>query len=198
MRQINIPCHAFVLLLAFASAAWSVEVRSDFDAGRRCYDAADFKKAALHFTRAAVADPSNAEAHFWLGKSYENLADIGGPILGLSASLKARAHLGKALQLAPANLEYRREYFSFLTVSDQSPKALSDAESIIQNTPRSNPDYPFMSPRLDEERRARSSAEGRIEAAFSALPQSLVTQPPAATPHDRRENSLALLAPSGQ
>ncbi len=197
IRTKNLP-YALILLLILSCAGWSVEIRSDLAAGQRCYADADFKKAASHFKRAVAADPTAADAHFWLGKSYENLADISGPALGVRASSKARAHLERAVQLAPANREYRREYFVFLTISDHSPGALHEAEAIIQKTPRSDPDYPFMSLQLQEERHARSSPEDRIEIAFAVLPGSLIKASPAPAPRTRAEASLTLLAQSGR
>jgi protein involved in temperature-dependent protein secretion len=80
----------------------------------------------------------------WLGKSYEMFADIRSPLLGLRASVKARLYLAKALQLARDNKDYRHELFQLLIVSDHSPGALPQAENILQMTPQTDPDYPFM------------------------------------------------------
>jgi tetratricopeptide (TPR) repeat protein len=162
-----------ISLLVCACTGWSAESRSARDAGRGEYAAGEFKKAAAHFQRALKADPNDADSYFWLGKSYEMLADIGGPLLGVRASNKARFYLAKALQLAPDNKDYRYELFQLLTVSDHSPGALRQAESIIQMTPESDPDYPFMLLRLHQEYEARSSPEDRISSAFSAMPGQL-------------------------
>jgi tetratricopeptide (TPR) repeat protein len=159
------------LLLMFASAALSAESRNGGDAGRRDYAAGEFKRAASHFQRALRADPNDADSCFWLGKSYEMLADSRGPLLGARASFKARLYLAKALQLAPDNEEYRRELLEFLIVSDHSPGALRQAQSIIQMTPESDPDYPFMLLRLHAEHQARSSPEDRLRCAVSVMPQ---------------------------
>jgi tetratricopeptide (TPR) repeat protein len=190
--------YALILLLVFSCAAWSVELRSDFDAGQRCYEAGDFKNAVFHFKKMLAKDPNHAGAHFWLAKSYENLADMGGPLVGLRASSKARAHLARALQLAPANQEYRREYFAFLTVSDHSPGALREAEAVIQKTPRSDPDYPFMSLQLQNEYNARLSPEGYVEAAFGVLPRSLARASLAPARAPQGQDSLMLLARSAR
>ncbi len=162
-----------LLLLLFASSAWPIESRNEFDTGRRCYDAGKFKTAISHFKKAVSTDPIDAASYFWLGKSYEMLADIDGPVLGGRTSSKARLSLTKAVELAPANREYRRELFDFLLASDRSPGALHQAERIIQTTPRSDPDYPFLSTQLENERIARSSPESRITAAFGLLEQPL-------------------------
>jgi tetratricopeptide (TPR) repeat protein len=163
---------ASILLLMFASAAVSAESRNARNAGHSDYSAGEFKKAASHFQRALKADPNDAESCFWLGKSYEMLADIRGPLLGARASFKARLYLTRALQLAPRDEEYRRELFQVLITADHSPGALHRAESIIQMMPESDPDYPFVLMRLHREHEARSSLEDRVRCALSVRPAS--------------------------
>jgi tetratricopeptide (TPR) repeat protein len=160
-----------IFLPMFACVAFPAESRSAHDAGRRDYAAGEFKKAASHFHQALKVNPSDADSSFWLGKSYEMLADIGGPLMGARASAKAHLYLGKALQLDPDNEEYRRELFQLLITTDRSPGALRQAESIIQMTPESNADYPFMLMRLHQEHEARSSPESRVLSAFAVMPQ---------------------------
>lgn len=165
------PYFVCMLLLSLVCSAWPAESCSASAAGRREYSAGEFKKAAAHFARALKVDPGDADSYFWLGKSYEMLADIGGPVLGARASVRARFSLSKALELAPENEDYRRELFQLLIVSDHSPGALRQAESIIQMTPERHPDYPFMLARLHQEYTARSSPEDRLRCAVSVVPQ---------------------------
>jgi tetratricopeptide (TPR) repeat protein len=171
MKTTITPCLICVLLLISAGTASSAESRSPRVAGYREYTAGEFEKAASHFQRALKLQPNDADSYFWLGKSYEMLADIRGPLLGLRASVKARLYLAKALQLAPDNKDYRHELFQLLIVSDHSRGALRQAEDIIQMTPQTDPDYPFMLMRFQQEYQARSSPERRIGCAFSVLPQ---------------------------
>jgi tetratricopeptide (TPR) repeat protein len=171
MKTTITPCLICVLLLISAGAGSSAESRSPRVAGHRDYTAGEFEKAASHFQRALKLEPNDADCYFWLGKSYEMLADIRVPLLGLRASVKARIYLAKALQLAPDNKDYRHERFELLIVSDHSPGALRQAENIIQLTPQADPDYAFMVMRLPQEHQARSSLEGRIGCAFSFVPQ---------------------------
>jgi tetratricopeptide (TPR) repeat protein len=157
--------------LISAGAGSSAESPSPRVAGHRDYTAGEFEKAASDFQRALKLEPNDADCYFWLGKSYEMLADIRGPLLGLRASVKARLYLAKARQLARDNKDYRHELFQLLIVSDHSPTALPQAENILQMTPQTDPDYPFMLIRLHQEYQARSSPEGRIGCAFSVLQQ---------------------------
>jgi tetratricopeptide (TPR) repeat protein len=157
--------------LISAGAGSSAEPPSARVAGHRDYTAGEFEKAASDFQRALKREPNDADCYFWLGKSYEMLADIRGPLLGLRASVKARLYLTKALQLAPDNNDYRHELFQLLIVSDHAPGALRQAENIVQMAPQTDPDYAFMLMRLRQEYDARSSPEGRIGYAFSVLPQ---------------------------
>jgi tetratricopeptide (TPR) repeat protein len=184
---------AFTLVLIFASGASSAESWRDRDAGHRDYDAAEFKKAASHFQQALKADPNDVDSCFWLGKSYEMLADLSGPLLGTRTSFKARLYLTEAFQLAPNNDDYRHELFEFLIVSDHSPGALHLAETIIQVTPKSDPDYPFMQLQWQKECRVRSSAEYRVERAFGFLPQKLARISQTSAPTVREGKSIALL-----
>jgi tetratricopeptide (TPR) repeat protein len=165
------PCLVCVLLLICAGAGSSAESPSPRAAGHRNYTAGEFEKAASYFQRALKLEPNDADCYFWLGKSYEMLADIRGPLFGLRASVRARVYLAKALQLAPDNEDYRHELFQLLIVSDHSPGALPQAENIVRMTPQIDPDHPFMLMRLHQEYQARSSPEGRISCAFSALQQ---------------------------
>jgi tetratricopeptide (TPR) repeat protein len=171
MKTTITPYFICVFLLISAGAGSSAEPQSARVAGHRDYTAGEFEKAASHFERALKVEPNDADCYFWLGKSYEMLADIRGPLLGLRASVKARLYLAKALHLAPDNKDYRHELFQLLIVSDHSPGALRQAESIIQMTPHADTDFPFMLMRLRQEYHARSSPEGRIGYAFSVLPQ---------------------------
>jgi tetratricopeptide (TPR) repeat protein len=164
---------ASILLFMFASAGLSAESRSARNAGHIDYSAGEFKKAASHFQRALKADPNDTDSCFWLGKSYEVLADIRGPVLGARASFKARLYLARALQLAPDNEEYRREFFQLSILADHSPGALRRAQSIIQMTPGSDPNYPFMLMRLHQEHESRSSLEDRLRCALSVMPRSV-------------------------
>jgi tetratricopeptide (TPR) repeat protein len=169
MKTTVTPCLMCVLLLISAGTGSSAESPSPRVAGHRHYTAGEFEKAASHFQRALKIEPNDSDCYFWLGKSYEMLADIRGPVLGLRASVKARLYLAQALQLDPDKKDYRDELFQLLIVSDHSPRGLRQAESIIQMTPHTDPNYPFMVMRLHQEYQARSSPEGRIGCAFSVL-----------------------------
>ena len=168
----------FILILLFAGAIFSAETRGDLEAGRRDYEAAEFKRAAARFERALKAEPNDAVASFWLGKSYQMLADIDGPLFGARASSKARKYLARAVELQPRNQEYRREFFNLLLETGSSPGALTPAESIIRMVPPSDPDYRFMMMRLEQERQARSSPEYRVLRALSAVPHKVVSLGP--------------------
>jgi tetratricopeptide (TPR) repeat protein len=163
---------ALVLLPAFAHVSWPAELRNEFEAGRQCYIAGEFKRAASHFGQAVAADPNNANSYFWLGKSYEVLADIGAPLGGGRSSSKARAYLAKAVELAPNDAEYRHELFEFLLDwADRSRTALADAESILRTTSPSDPDYPSMRLQWQQQRNTRVSVDDRLGSLFLLVPQ---------------------------
>ncbi len=137
------------LLFACFHSGEPAELRNHLQIGRTYYDAAEFKKAIWQFQLAAKAEPNKASPYFWLGKSYENVGLINGPLCGGRADSKAYTFLSKAVQLAPEDREYRHELFEFLIGSD-SPHAFRQAEAILQTVNASDPDYPFMLVRLHE------------------------------------------------
>jgi tetratricopeptide (TPR) repeat protein len=163
---------ALMLLLTFAQVSWPAELRNEFEAGRQCYIAGEFKKAAAHFGQAVDADPNNADSYFWLGKSYEVLADIGAPLGGGRSSSRARTYLAKAVELAPNEPEYRHELFAFLLDwADRSRTALADAESVLRTMSPSDPDYPFMRLQWQQQRNTRASVDFRLGSLFLLAPR---------------------------
>ena len=161
-------------LLTFAGSATPAELRNQFEIGRKYYESGEFKQAIPHFQRAIKLVPDDARAYFWLGKSYETLALIGGPVLGGNASSKAHKALERAVQLAPENREYRQELFEFLINAEYSRSALREAEDILQTVSESDPDYPFMQFRLEEARDGHSTPEYRAGAALIVHPLQIV------------------------
>ena len=162
-----------IFLLSFAKSVFPAELQNQFEIGRNYYYSAEFKKAISHFERAIAVHPTDARAYFWLGKSYENLVLINGPMLGMNAGSKAHNDLDRAVQLAPEDREYRQELFEFLVNADYSRNALREADSILQTVSESDPDYPFMQLRLHEAHTARSSLEHRAGAVIATPLESL-------------------------
>ena len=105
------------LVLCLGGPVWPADLRDDAALGHGYYNDADFKKAANHFGAALRSDPNNAELNYWLGRSYEALADIHAPFYGLRGSAKARLYLERAAALQPGNREYRHELFELLLIS---------------------------------------------------------------------------------
>jgi tetratricopeptide (TPR) repeat protein len=132
-----------------------------FGAGKASYQSGEFKQAAAHFQLALQSDPQRAEPHYWLGRSYESLADVATPF-GRKYRGLARTHLTKAVELAPNRTEYRRELFDFLLDSGD----LRQAEELLVKSAESDPEYDFMLARLYETKRLNGSVRGRLTQAF--------------------------------
>ncbi|SPF53416.1 hypothetical protein SBA4_560017 [Candidatus Sulfopaludibacter sp. SbA4] len=109
--------------------------QSEFAIGRAWYTEGEFKKAAAHFELALRADPKDAESCYWMGMSYQMLADIASP-LGHSYKAKARLYLMKAVELAPTRADYRRELFNFLADSAGRPRAEAVLGGLFLAVPR--------------------------------------------------------------
>ena len=160
-------------LLTFAGSATPAELRNQFEIGRNYFQSGEFKQAIFHFQRAIKSSPDDARSYYWLGKSYEILAFIDGPVMGGNSSSKARKALERAVQLAPENREYREELFDFLINAEYARNALREAEDILQTVNESDPDYPFMQFRLQEARNGHSTPEHRAGAALIHPLQSI-------------------------
>jgi tetratricopeptide (TPR) repeat protein len=164
--KVNLVIPALLLFSGLAAGQ-----RSVIETGRTYYTAGEFKKAAAHFQLALKAVPDNAESYYWMGMSYQRLADIALPFGG-RYSAKARLCLTKAVALAPARLDYRDELYEFLLdPAGSSRSALRQAEGILQSTSEADPAYAHMRERFESERKANSSAEARLGRLFLTVPQ---------------------------
>jgi tetratricopeptide (TPR) repeat protein len=171
MRNIKL---ASMLVLMFAWLGQGAESNNEVSAGHNSYNAGNYKKAAAHFEKAVKTNPNDAAAYLWLGKSYALNGDLSGPLLGNRVLSKARASFAKAVELAPENHDYRREYFNFLLWTDESKTALAQAERVLRTVPESDPDYVSMRWELLEGRNERKSAENRVAGIFLAVPKAAV------------------------
>src|ERR1700676_5277459 len=109
----------FILIVFAGLASAAVGQQPEFAIGRAYYLDGEFKKAAAHFQLALKTDPYDAEANYWIGRSYRVLAEIAAPF-DHKYNSKARVHLTMAMELAPGRPEYRRELFDFLLGSNSS------------------------------------------------------------------------------
>ena len=135
----------------------AIAQHSELTAGKADYRSGEFKKAAAHFQLALTADPHNAEPHYWLGRTYETLADIATPFGHKYRSL-ARTHLIAATELAPGQPEYRHELFEFLLDSGDERRA----RDILLHSAESDPEYDSMLSRFQQTRRLNASFNGRL------------------------------------
>jgi len=166
------PTMRAILLTAVLSAAAAGQ-QSDLAIGRAYYNGGDFKKAASHFQMAIRTGTDGAAAYYWLGMSYQMLADITAP-LGRKYKVMARVNLTKAAELAPNRLDYRAELFDFLVDSAGSSRSVRrQAADILSTVPESDPQYAVMRRRLDQARRASSAPDARLGGFFLVAPRSI-------------------------
>ena len=162
--------YILILLVTLASCAYAHT--SEFAAGRASYSEGEFRQAVVHFQRALQDEPRDAACNYWLGRSYETLADIAIPFGGKYRSL-ARTYLTKALELEPNRPEYRRELFDFLVDSDGfSHSERLQAMGILLASAETDLDYDYMRSRFDQACKLNSSANGRVSKLLLALPQA--------------------------
>jgi tetratricopeptide (TPR) repeat protein len=167
--------NAALLLLTVTSTVSAAALSDGLQKGKNYYFAGEFKKAISQFELTIEKDPNDAEPYLWLGKSYALLADTRAPIFSTRARLKARRYLAKAVQLAPDCVECRRELFDFLVDFDNSRSELRQAKALVEKTPESDLDYPWMQSSLAQARKQRSSPE-YVTAQFFAAPSQAFAQ----------------------
>ena len=164
--------HLSVLILLAALGGEAAGQGSEFATGRAYYTEGEFRKAAAHFQLALKVNPNDAESYYWMGRSYQVLADIASPF-GYKYNSKARINLTKAMELAPRRSDYRRELFDFLVDSGGSSRgALRQAADLMRTVPEPDPDYNYMHRRFELERRVNASADTRLGRLFLAIPRA--------------------------
>jgi tetratricopeptide (TPR) repeat protein len=181
---------AIVILLVVVGRE-AVGQESELATGRAYYTEGEFKKALTHFQLALKVNSNDAESYYWMGMSYQVLADIAFPFGGKYNS-QARICLTKALQLAPARTDYRRELFDFLLDSAGSSRtAQRQAADLLRAVPKADPDYDYMSQRFQRERKANASMDARLERLFLAIPRATyrIVELPGSTSSRRRATS---------
>jgi len=166
---------AWYLLLVVPAVAQ----QSEFAAGQSSYRAGEFKSAVTHFRLALDTNPKDAASSYWVGRSYETLADIATPFGGKYRSL-ARTYLTKASELAPGRPEYRRELFDFLLDSGAfSRSEQRQAATILLAGAETDPEYEYMRSRFEQARKRNASFDAWISRFFLSAPQAAASLLPA-------------------
>lgn len=167
----KLKCLFLILLTGFVAEADGP--RSEFASARACYARGEFKQAIAHFQLALQANPADADSYYWMGMSYQTLADIAFPFAGKYAS-KARICLTKATELAPGRLEYRKELFDFLLdPAGSSLSARRQAAGILLSVLPNDPDYESMRRQFEQESNANASKDARLGRALFAVPRGV-------------------------
>jgi len=161
-----------ILILLAVLGSEAAGQKSEFATGREYYVDGEFKKAVAHFQVALKVNPDDAESYYWMGMSYQVLADIAFPFAGRYNS-KARICLTKAMEFAPTRSDYRRELFDFLVDSAGSSRAaLRQAADLMRTVPEPDPDYNYMHRRFELASKVNASADARLGGLFLAIPRA--------------------------
>jgi tetratricopeptide (TPR) repeat protein len=165
----------FLIVTALAGSLQAASLASRLESGREYYLAGDFAKAATSFRHTFEADPQSADASYWTGMSYQRLADIATPF-GSRYNARAREYLTKAMKLQPGERMYRLALFDFLLdTAHCSRTALRQAAAILRALPESDPDYPELRRRFEEETNLNSSLNARLGRLLLAVPRLTYT-----------------------
>ena len=103
-------------LTAISCAAAGASLQRD---GEALFKECEFKAAARVFEHALASEPESPRLHFWLGKSYERMADAASPFFARRNARKAQFHLEGAVRLEPGNREFLRELFELYVDSPE-------------------------------------------------------------------------------
>jgi tetratricopeptide (TPR) repeat protein len=144
------------MLLVFGSVALGASVENTVagDAagwtrkGHERFESCEFKAAAQNFSKALQYQPEDANLYYWLGRSYERMAEVASALHAPRDARRARFSLERAVDLEPRNREYLRELFDFYLDSPEWFKGgLGNAGVLIQ---RIAPDDPAAQELLRE------------------------------------------------
>jgi tetratricopeptide (TPR) repeat protein len=123
--------------IALAGCGFVNEVRSKkaFKDGNKAYSASDWRGAVEHYERAITLDPSEAQIHFYLGNSYDNLyrPARAGEAQNDAFLEKAVEHYRAAAEKLDENPSLRRLSLEYL-VAAYGPGKLNDptlAEPVV-------------------------------------------------------------------
>lgn len=94
-----------VPILLMHAALFAAAHDEQYMLGLRHYSAGDYQAAIGAFKEAMALNPENPAYHYWLGKSYGELASVSGIFKAYDLSKKVRYHLERAVELDGDNIE---------------------------------------------------------------------------------------------
>lgn len=104
-------------------------------AGRAALDRGEHEQAAELFEKAIALEPNNAQAHFWLGSAYGELARDANVLRQASLAKKTKAEFERAVELDPNHLQARFALIRYYLIAPgfmggSEEKALAQAAEI--------------------------------------------------------------------
>lgn len=127
-------CHpvaaAAALLLLVACSSAETRLREHLQLADKYYEQADYQKARLEYQNALKIDEKNADAHYRLGKTMEQLQDVRSVV----------ANYGRAVELDPKHVDARVHLaYVYLAV-----KAKDEARRLDDEGLALNPEHPEL------------------------------------------------------
>jgi tetratricopeptide (TPR) repeat protein len=108
----------FLLLLCLATLPLSAANAADpLAAGRAALDRDENEKAVDLLTKAIAAQPNSAEAHYFLGVAYGELAQKANILKQASLAKKTKAEFERAVELDPNHLDARFALISYYLIA---------------------------------------------------------------------------------
>ncbi len=158
-------CAAFMPCVA--AAAISESATGWARQGRALFARCEFSGAVRAFKRAADTQPDNAEVRFWLGRSYERMAETSAPLIAPRHAHKAERSLEQALQLDPTNRKYQLELFGlYVDTPEWFSRAPQRASALLERMSTTPEEYATLHGRLAEARQNSRGLDSSVERAI--------------------------------
>ena len=99
MNKISLIILLFISLITISCNDSKVELRKEINAGIKDNLNSDFEEALVHFNKAIILDPNNAEAYLNLGSTYFNLMKYDLSMKNANKAVELDSKYGKAYHL---------------------------------------------------------------------------------------------------
>lgn len=140
---------SLIMLNGFANAGDSTEAEDNFKQGQIFYENDEIDAAIKEFTSAISKSSNTSHYHYWLAKSYGELAEKSGWFKAMRLAEDSRESLKLAVELDPKNIaaltdliKYYQQAPSFLGGSDEKAKEIGLRLEALKNKDSNAPEQP--------------------------------------------------------
>jgi Flp pilus assembly protein TadD len=150
-----------ILLLVSLACSRDPNVRKQkyFESGKRYFDEAKYRAAAIQFTNAILADPNFGAAHDYLAQSYLRMQEWN----------NAYQELTRTIELEPTNYRAQIDLTNLLIAGNQLREAQDKVDFLLEQDPKD--------PQVHATAASLLSAQGRANAAIKEMETAVSLAP---------------------